>query len=103
VKPSRASFAVDASAGLSNKTCAIFTLAPAAFGVGDGATCVDWKPLYLSATFVINLREKKGNMDALLEQHGEHIVCYFLGKIRAEQSCRWVLRRRWNSGFCEER
>jgi hypothetical protein len=41
VKPSRASFAVDASSGESKNTCAIFKLAPAAFGVGDGATCVD--------------------------------------------------------------
>lgn len=41
VKPSSASFATDASSGVSNKTCAIFPLWPAAFAAGTGATWVD--------------------------------------------------------------
>ena len=47
VKPSKPCFAASASSADSKVTWAILTFSPWAFGVGDGVTCVDWKPLYL--------------------------------------------------------
>ena len=52
VKPSKAALAVDARSAVSKTTCAIFTLAPDALGVGDHVTLVVWKPWYLDVCLI---------------------------------------------------